>query len=290
MRHYRKIWVDHYGPIPKDKNGRTYEIHHIDGDNTNNKIGNLKCISIEEHYKIHYEQGDYAACLRIMTRMKLAPEEKSNLAKLSNKKRFLENNHPFIDPLVREKIKQRTSEKIADGTFIFLKGNYKKEWTMLAQKHYNERHDRSKLVKQSWIVYNSQNPNNKRTIAGSQAGTMKVKNTKWYHKLDGTQLRTQETDLRIKQEGWILGRFNGSELMKNASSKYSHKGKKKSEETKTKTKETNLGKTLTRFKKETIKEALEKTSNLNQAVYYFNNHFGNICYPTLVKMKKYYQL
>jgi hypothetical protein len=30
---YRKIWIKHNGDIPVDKTGRTYEIHHKDGDN-----------------------------------------------------------------------------------------------------------------------------------------------------------------------------------------------------------------------------------------------------------------
>ena len=38
----------------------------------------------------------------------------------------------------------------------------------------------------------------------------------WYHKLDGTHLRTTSDDSRIEQEGWLLGRFNGSELAKTA--------------------------------------------------------------------------
>jgi hypothetical protein len=40
--------------------------------------------------------------------------------------------------------------------------------------------------------------------------------TKWYHKLDGTNLRTFSNDERIKLEGWILGRFNGHEISSKA--------------------------------------------------------------------------
>lgn len=53
---YRKIYEQHYGPIPKDSDGRTYEIHHIDGDHSNNDPSNLKCVSIQEHYDIHHSQ------------------------------------------------------------------------------------------------------------------------------------------------------------------------------------------------------------------------------------------
>ena len=39
---YRKIYEQHYGPIPKDTDGRSYEIHHIDGNHNNNDINNLR--------------------------------------------------------------------------------------------------------------------------------------------------------------------------------------------------------------------------------------------------------
>jgi hypothetical protein len=53
---YRKIWESHHGPIPKDENGRTYDIHHIDGNRKNNHINNLLCVTLEDHYKIHLKQ------------------------------------------------------------------------------------------------------------------------------------------------------------------------------------------------------------------------------------------
>lgn len=57
---YRKLWEKHNGKIPKDEYGRSYDIHHIDGDRNNNDIENLLCVSIEEHYEIHrkrYEEN-----------------------------------------------------------------------------------------------------------------------------------------------------------------------------------------------------------------------------------------
>ena len=43
---YRKIYENHYGTIPKDENGRSYEIHHIDVNHSNNDLHNLKLVSI----------------------------------------------------------------------------------------------------------------------------------------------------------------------------------------------------------------------------------------------------
>jgi hypothetical protein len=53
---YRKLWKNVYGPIPKDSLGRTFDIHHIDGNRKNNVIENLICLSLEDHYKIHLKQ------------------------------------------------------------------------------------------------------------------------------------------------------------------------------------------------------------------------------------------
>ena len=53
---YRKLWEQTHGSIPKDEFGRTYDIHHIDGNRKNNSIDNLICLSLEDHYKIHLKQ------------------------------------------------------------------------------------------------------------------------------------------------------------------------------------------------------------------------------------------
>ena len=44
-RSYRRIYEKHHGKIPKDSDGRSYEIHHIDGDHNNCDISNLKLVS-----------------------------------------------------------------------------------------------------------------------------------------------------------------------------------------------------------------------------------------------------
>lgn len=78
---YRKIWKDANGPIPADVTGRPHEIHHIDGDRSNNDISNLLCVSINEHYKIHEDQGDYGACLIMAGRMNLSYEDTCIIAR-----------------------------------------------------------------------------------------------------------------------------------------------------------------------------------------------------------------
>ena len=72
---HRTVWIKANGPIPVDENGRKFEIHHIDGDHLNNDLSNLKCVSIQEHFDIHFEQGDFGACVLIARRMMKTPEE-----------------------------------------------------------------------------------------------------------------------------------------------------------------------------------------------------------------------
>jgi len=99
MKDYRKLYEQYYGPIPRDTNGRTYEIHHIDGNHKNNEPKNLIAVSIQEHYNIHYSQGDWGACQAMTVRMNQTPEEISKicseLAKKNTQKRIEERTHNF---------------------------------------------------------------------------------------------------------------------------------------------------------------------------------------------------
>lgn len=146
---YRKIYETHVGPIPKDENGRTFEIHHIDGDNKNNTIANLKCVSINEHYDIHHSQGDWNACSAMAIRMNKSREEISELTRLHNLELSKKGQHPFqkrIDgssvasdrvnngthPLLTRLDGSSVSKdtqmlKVANGTHHFLGGKIQKE-------------------------------------------------------------------------------------------------------------------------------------------------------------------
>lgn len=119
MKHYRKIWEEVNGPIPTDIDGRSYEIHHIDGNHSNNAIENLQLVTIQEHYDIHFSQGDYGACLAIIMRMdvpvKLAKQLQSDLSKKVARKRIEEGTHNFSSELS----KQVQKERIKNGTHNF---------------------------------------------------------------------------------------------------------------------------------------------------------------------------
>ena len=113
---YRKIWTTHHGrKIPRDEQGRSYEIHHIDGNPKNNDITNLRCVSLQEHYDIHWAHGDYGACLRIGIKLGRTGEEISHLATLHNLRRVEKGIHPFKGGKIQRK-------RIEDGTHNLVGG------------------------------------------------------------------------------------------------------------------------------------------------------------------------
>ena len=141
MSIYRKIYEQYFGPIPKDLEGRTFEIHHIDGNRTNNLPSNLKAVSIKQHYDIHLSQGDYYAALLISYRMNLDHRTKSELARLnalkqiqtgnnglinSNKTRILDGTHNFLKQEYQESFKDVMKRRLLDGTHHMIGNTHSK--------------------------------------------------------------------------------------------------------------------------------------------------------------------
>jgi hypothetical protein len=115
---YRRIYEKAFGTIPKEPNGRSYQIHHIDGNrNNNNNLDNLLCVTIQQHYEIHYKQGDFSACAKIAGAMALDPMEISRLSTLAAQKR------------------------IEQGTPHFLGGEYVKKLVSEGKHHFQKRKD-----------------------------------------------------------------------------------------------------------------------------------------------------
>ena len=56
---HRQVWEDSFGPIPED-----HQIHHKNGDSTDNRLENLECVHISEHRRIHNAQKEvqYQKC------------------------------------------------------------------------------------------------------------------------------------------------------------------------------------------------------------------------------------
>jgi len=93
---YRRIYKNHYGPIPVDMNGNSYHIHHIDGNRYNNDPDNLIALSAFDHYKIHYEQKDYAAALLLAKKIKINDKIISEISSKNQLQKVKNGTHPFI--------------------------------------------------------------------------------------------------------------------------------------------------------------------------------------------------
>ena len=162
-RSYRKIWEDHYGLIPRDPNGRSYEIHHIDGDHDNCDITNLKLVTIQEHYDLHYAQGDWGACFMMGERMRLSFEVLSDLSRrtqlqrveagthhwqgdANNRKRIEDGTHPFLD---KAAARGRNLARVKTGTHNLLKpadGSSQSSNMVASGRHHFVKNNPAKLL------------------------------------------------------------------------------------------------------------------------------------------------
>lgn len=124
---YRKIYKQHFGEIPFDEDGRTFDIHHKDGDRNNNSIENLVALSIQDHYAIHLENKDYGACSRIAARLKMTPTEISHLVSMQQQSRVENGQHHFLGGEIQ---RQSNSKMLDNGTHPFLSPNYQRDNAM----------------------------------------------------------------------------------------------------------------------------------------------------------------
>lgn len=145
MNEYRKIYEERYGPIPKDENGKSYDIHHIDGNRSNNAIENLIAVSLEEHYNIHFSQGEFGACQKIALRMKRSSERLSEIATKSNLRRSANGTNPFCGGDLQRKTQRRL---VADGTHHFLGGALQKKMVAERTHHFlNKEKSKERAIK-----------------------------------------------------------------------------------------------------------------------------------------------
>lgn len=177
---YRKIWEDaNNKKIPEG-----YEIHHIDGDNTNNAPENLMCVSIEQHLEIHESQNDWDACQAILMRMDRTEETIAKIRKAaSNHQRKLlkEGTHNF--QMSKERRRQISQETIA-----------KRETAFLGIDDPVENSRRAGLVaaeKKAGFLDTS----------AEHHGSKYVKGTKWWTNAEGKHKRAKESP----GESWTRG-------------------------------------------------------------------------------------
>ena len=101
---YRKFYEKFHGTIPIDENNIPYEIHHIDGNHSNNDITNLQCLSIDDHYKVHVQHEDWSAAKLILLRKQsyingeFDKEVMSYFSSINNRNRVNNGSHNFLTP------------------------------------------------------------------------------------------------------------------------------------------------------------------------------------------------
>lgn len=122
-KNYRKIYEHHHGKVPKDNEGRSYDIHHIDGNHSNNHPDNLTAVSLREHYDIHYSRGDWGGCYYMAGRLKLSPAELSELATKRNLNRVAKGIHPFTSGNIQSR---NGRKRVENGTHEFLDSDWQR--------------------------------------------------------------------------------------------------------------------------------------------------------------------
>ena len=84
---YRKIYEQHYQASLLDG----IDVHHIDGNHSNNDPTNLRAVTLQEHYDLHKMQKDHYACFMIAQRMKIKPDDWKQMAVENGKKSAIQN-------------------------------------------------------------------------------------------------------------------------------------------------------------------------------------------------------
>lgn len=100
---YRKIYEHHIGPIPKEENGRSVEVHHIDGNRQNNDPGNLIALTLQDHFDVHRKQGDLAACVLMGIKLNLSPDDLTDMNRQQNLQRVINGTHHLLGGAIQKK-------------------------------------------------------------------------------------------------------------------------------------------------------------------------------------------
>lgn len=132
---YRKIYENHYGSIPKDENNRTFDIHHIDGNRNNNIPENLIALSVKDHYDLHYSKGEYGSAWLIARKLRLTPEQLSEISRLNAKQQIKNGTNKFAGESGSILSKAVQRRLIDSGNHILLSGKVQKEYHQTALKN-----------------------------------------------------------------------------------------------------------------------------------------------------------
>ena len=111
MTKYQELWIEHYGEIPREPNGKLYEIHHINGDHDDNRIENLMALTKSEHAKLHAAE-------------KLADGTHIMLGGEIQRRRVANGTHNMLGGEIARELGRK---RMADGTHHFLNSEHQKK-------------------------------------------------------------------------------------------------------------------------------------------------------------------
>ena len=207
MQHYRKIWESINGPIPIDEFGKTYEIHHIDGNHKNNSVDNLQCISIKDHYDIHNSQGDLGACYLIGIRMQLSTEELSMLSSLVQQEKIKNKTHAFLR---KDFQKNMQNKRVADGVHPWQNSELQKKKALMRVENGThpwlglELATKNNLKRIKDNTHNFLGDTNPGKLA-FEAGTSHINNKEWQKEKAKKQLEKGTHNSQVK---WVCSNCN----------------------------------------------------------------------------------
>lgn len=191
-REYIKIYKQNYGEIPRDSQGRSYDIHHIDGDHTNNDISNLVALSIEDHYNLHKMQEDWGAVWALAKRLNVSQQEKSETTRNMNLARAKTGTHwsqiasnKGIHPFQNIEFQRKMMDKqLSNGTH-----SAHQTWTC----------EKCNKSGKHMVNYHRYHSDNCGVVSASQ-GRIWVNNGSVSKMINSDELE------QVKEEGWVKGR------------------------------------------------------------------------------------
>lgn len=112
---YRNVYRKYFGEVPRDSQGRAYDIHHEDGDRHNNDPMNLLAVSIETHFWIHWLMGDVKGYTAIAIRMKQSPIDLSEAASRRELEKVAAGRHHFQGSDLNDRLKREGRHPFVGG-------------------------------------------------------------------------------------------------------------------------------------------------------------------------------
>lgn len=98
----------------------------ISTESENDEIGNLICLTIHEHYEVHFWQGDWSACSFMMKRLQISPEERSQMHSIAQRQRVENGTHNFSSGTLQHQLVEAGTHHLLGGEIQKRSG--KKRW------------------------------------------------------------------------------------------------------------------------------------------------------------------